>query len=57
MVPKSLKSIESGLKATLKFYIIDAILMFMMPIGVWFIQPRLNRIDLVNIEINGHKED
>ena len=43
-VSKSLKSIETGTKATFKEYIVDAILILMFPIGVWLIQPRLNRI-------------
>ncbi|SDD20433.1 hypothetical protein [Williamwhitmania taraxaci] len=47
-VPKSLKSLEIGRKAKLSEWIIDAILLFAFPIGIWFIQPRLNRIYLVN---------
>lgn len=43
-VSQSLKSIEIGEKAKFKDYILDAILIFMFPIGIWFIQPRLNRI-------------
>ena len=43
-VSQSLKSIETGEKAKFKDYILDAILIFMFPIGIWFIQPRLNRI-------------
>jgi len=43
-VSQSLRSIESGEKATFRNYILDAILIFMFPIGIWFIQPRLNRI-------------
>lgn len=43
-VAQSLKSIETGEQAKLKDYIIDAILLFAFPIGIWFIQPRLNYI-------------
>jgi len=43
-VPQSLKSIEMGVKAKFNDYILDAIMIFMFPIGIWFIQPRLNRI-------------
>ncbi len=56
-VPKSLKSIESGLKAPFRFYILDAELMFMLPIGIWFLQPRLNRINVVNEELIKEKEN
>ena len=47
-VPKSLKSIESGEKASFKEFIVDALLLFAFPIGVWIIQPRVNRIFAVN---------
>ena len=43
-VAKSLKSIELDREAKISEFIIDAIAIFMLPIGVWFIQPRLNRI-------------
>lgn len=43
-VPKSLKSIELDKKSKFSDYIISAVLLFAFPIGVWFIQPRLNRI-------------
>ena len=43
-VAQSLRSVETGDKARFKEYIIDAILIFCFPIGIWFIQPRLNRI-------------
>lgn len=43
-VSQSLKSIEIGEKAKFKDYILDAILIFIFPIGIWFIQPRLNQI-------------
>lgn len=47
-VPKSLKSIELGRKAMFSEWIIDALLLFTFPIGVWFIQPRLNKIFSMN---------
>lgn len=47
-VPKSLKSIELGREAVFSEWIIDAFLLFTFPIGVWFIQPRLNKILLMN---------
>ena len=50
-VPKSLKSIELGRKAKFSEWIIDAILLFVFPIGIWFVQPRLNRIYTVNEKI------
>jgi len=43
-VAKSLKSIELDREAKFSECIIDAITIFMLPIGVWFIQPRLNRV-------------
>ena len=43
-VPKSLKSIELDKESKFSEYIVSAILLFAFPIGVWFIQPRLNRI-------------
>ncbi|MDP4240779.1 MAG: hypothetical protein Q8904_15055 [Bacteroidota bacterium] len=43
-VAKSLKSIELDREAKFSECIIDAITLFALPIGVWFIQPRLNRI-------------
>ena len=43
-VPKSLKSIELGREAVFSEWIFDALLLFAFPIGVWFIQPRLNKI-------------
>lgn len=49
-VAQSLKSIENGEKAKFKEYIIDAILVFCFPIGVWIIQPRLNKIFKDNFE-------
>lgn len=47
-VPKSLKSIELGRKAMFSEWIIDALLLFAFPIGIWFIQPRLNKIFSIN---------
>jgi hypothetical protein len=44
-VAKSLKSIENEEHVTLDVYIIDALLLFAFPIGIWFIQPRLNKIN------------
>jgi hypothetical protein len=43
-VAKSLKSVELDRIAKFSECIIDVITIFMLPIGVWFIQPRLNRI-------------
>jgi len=43
-VAKSLISLETGEKVKFKNYIIEAILIFMFPIGVWIIQPILNSI-------------
>lgn len=54
-VAKSLKSLESGLKANLKFYVLDSILFFASPIGVWFIQPRLKKIKTVLEMIENEK--
>lgn len=41
-VPKSLRSVELGRKASFKECIVDALLLFAFPIGVWFIQPKVN---------------
>ncbi len=43
-VPKSLKTLELGRKAHLTEFILDSLLMFAFPIGIWFIQPRINKI-------------
>lgn len=43
-IPKSLKSIELGRTAKYSECIIDALLIFFFPIGIWFIQPKINRI-------------
>ncbi len=45
---QSLKSLESGEKVKFKEYILDAVLFFAFPIGIWFIQPRLNIVYKVN---------
>ncbi len=43
-VPKSLKTLELGRKVTFTEFILDSLLMFAFPIGIWFIQPRINKI-------------
>ncbi len=43
-VAKSLKSNELDREAKFSECIIDAITIFALPIGIWFIQPRINRI-------------
>lgn len=43
-VAKSLKSIELKREANFSECIIDAITLFALPIGIWFIQPRIKRI-------------
>lgn len=43
-VAKALQSIRLGREAEFSEYIVDAISLFAFPIGVWFIQPRINRI-------------
>jgi hypothetical protein len=43
-VAKSLKSLEKGRQVIAGEYIIDSILFFAFPIGIWFIQPRLNKL-------------
>lgn len=55
-VPKSLKSIELDRKVTFKECIVDTILLFAFPIGVWFIQPRINRLFSVNELLENEKE-
>lgn len=47
-VPKSIRSVELGRKVSFKECIIDFLLLFAFPIGVWFIQPRINRLYAVN---------
>ncbi len=54
-VSKSIKSIETNKVATLSEYILDAILLFAFPIGVWFIQPRLNDIYVSNESTKNEK--
>ncbi len=54
-IPKSLKSIELGRKAVFKEYIIDSILLFALPIGIWFIQPRINKLNKVAENMNTKK--
>ncbi|MBN2890873.1 MAG: hypothetical protein JXL97_03320 [Bacteroidales bacterium] len=55
-VPKSLKSIEFDRKAKFPEWIIDALLLFIFPIGIWIIQPRLNKIYAVNEMIENEKK-
>nr|WP_319571735.1 hypothetical protein [uncultured Draconibacterium sp.] len=54
-VPKSLKSLESDKKAKFSEWIIDAFIIFLFPIGIWIIQPRLNKIYAVNETIKNEK--
>jgi hypothetical protein len=46
---KSVKTIELGQKAKLGDYLGDFFLIVFIPIGIWFLQPRINRI-IVNHE-------
>lgn len=46
-VSKSLKSLETGSKVAFPAFLLEAVLFFAFPIGIWFIQPRLNRIYMV----------
>lgn len=55
-IPKSLKSIELDRKVPFKECIVDTILLFAFPIGVWFIQPRINRLFSVNELLANEKE-
>jgi len=41
---RTLKSIELNRKATLGEYIGDFFLIVFLPIGIWFLQPRINKI-------------
>ncbi|MGE0079627.1 MAG: hypothetical protein AB7S48_17330 [Bacteroidales bacterium] len=43
-VPRSLKSLEVGRKVGFGECIVDALLLFFAPIGVWIIQPKINKI-------------
>lgn len=54
-VPKSLKSIELGRKVKFSECIVELILIALFPIGIWIIQPRLNRIYAVSKEIENEK--
>ncbi len=55
-VPKSLKSIELGQKAKFPEFLLDLVLFAFFPIGVWIIQPRLNRIYAATEQIGEEKE-
>jgi hypothetical protein len=48
---KALKSLEKGKEAELKEYIGDFFLIIFLPIGIWFLQPRINKI-ANNLELN-----
>lgn len=50
-IPKSLKSIEVGEQVKFKDCIIDLLLIIFFPIGIWVLQPRLNRIYQVETEM------
>jgi hypothetical protein len=39
-----IKAIELNRRPTLSEFLIDYILMLSLPIGIWVIQPRLNKI-------------
>ena len=41
---KALKSVELGKEAILSDYILEFFLLWFFPIGVWIIQPRINKI-------------
>jgi hypothetical protein len=43
-IPKSLNSIENKRIVKSSEYLKDSLLLFIFPIGVWFIQPRINKI-------------
>ena len=55
-VAKSLKSIELDREARFSECIIDSITIFALPIGIWFIQPRINRILKVVEQIENEVE-
>lgn len=55
-VPKSLKSVELGRKVPFKECFLDAFLLFAFPVGVWFIQPRINRLFLATELLENEKE-
>lgn len=41
---RALKSIEKGKKADISEYIGDFFLIIFLPIGIWFLQPRMNKV-------------
>jgi len=41
---RTLKSIEKGEKAVLGEYIGDLLLIIFLPVGIWFLQPRINKV-------------
>jgi len=43
-LPISLKSLETNRKVTFSECIVDLILLFVFPIGIWIVQPRLNKL-------------
>ena len=43
-VPKSLKSMELGRESVFKEYVVYSLLLFALPIGIWVIQPKINKI-------------
>ncbi len=43
-VAKALKSVEQDRSATLKEYAWDILLFLFFPVGVWYLQPRINKI-------------
>ena len=55
-VPKSLNSIELDRKVPFRECVVDAFLLFAFPIGVWFIQPRINRLFLANELLENENE-
>lgn len=52
---KALKSLEKGKVADLSEYIGDFFLIFFLPIGIWFLQPRINKIGK-ELELNQSEE-
>ena len=47
---KTLKSIEMSQKAKFKDYVGDFLLIIFLPIGIWFLQPRINNAIMSNDE-------
>lgn len=43
-VAKALVTIEKGMSVSFKQYVLTLLLLFLLPIGIWFIQPRVNKI-------------